>query len=115
MKFEADDPSEVTKAGGKGVDRTQGAARAISVSLHFCPISCRDPSRAFNQSFIDPGLSWNDIPWFKSITKSMSVLLPQQSFAEDMIVSALDSKRCSMLGGELKLAMRGTLKLTIEP
>lgn len=31
MKFEAEDPSEVTKAGSEGVDRSQGAARAISV------------------------------------------------------------------------------------
>jgi len=31
MKFEADDPSEVTRAGSECVDRSQGAARAISV------------------------------------------------------------------------------------
>ena len=31
MKFEAADPSEVTKSGSDGVDRSQGAARAISV------------------------------------------------------------------------------------
>lgn len=31
MKFEADDPSEVTRAGSETVDRSQGAARAISV------------------------------------------------------------------------------------
>lgn len=24
----------------------------------------------FIQSFIDPSLSWKDIPWFRSITKS---------------------------------------------
>jgi L-lactate dehydrogenase (cytochrome) len=33
MKFEAEDPSEVTKSGQGGVDRTQGAARAISVCI----------------------------------------------------------------------------------
>ncbi|KAG7091144.1 hypothetical protein E1B28_010198 [Marasmius oreades] len=55
MKFEADDPSEVAKAGGKGVDRSQGAARAIS-------------------SFIDPGLNWSDLSWFKSITKMPLIL-----------------------------------------
>ncbi|KAK2808498.1 hypothetical protein FQN50_004707 [Emmonsiellopsis sp. PD_5] len=37
------------------VDRTQGAARAIS-------------------SFIDPSLSWSDIPWFQSITNMPIVL-----------------------------------------
>jgi L-lactate dehydrogenase (cytochrome) len=31
MKFDAEDPSEVTKSGSDGVDRSQGAARAISV------------------------------------------------------------------------------------
>ena len=28
------------------------------------------------QSFIDPSLSWKDIPWFQSITKSASPTLP---------------------------------------
>ncbi|KAF8648521.1 hypothetical protein AX16_006226 [Volvariella volvacea WC 439] len=55
MKFEAEDPSEVTKAGSKGVDRSQGAARAIS-------------------SFIDPGLCWDDLDWFKGITKMPLIL-----------------------------------------
>ncbi|TFK74629.1 cytochrome b2 [Pluteus cervinus] len=55
MKFEADDPSEVKKAGSDGVDRSQGAARAIS-------------------SFIDPGLNWDDLKWFKSITKMPLIL-----------------------------------------
>ena len=36
-------------------DKSQGAARAIS-------------------SFIDPGLSWKDIPWFQSITKMPLIL-----------------------------------------
>lgn len=37
-------------------------------------VQCLSPFRSshqlFPQSFIDPGLSWDDIPWFKSITKS---------------------------------------------
>lgn len=49
QKF-ADEGSNVQRTQGESVDKTQGAARAIS-------------------SFIDPGLSWKDIPWFKSITK----------------------------------------------
>ncbi|KAF9268554.1 hypothetical protein L218DRAFT_917391 [Marasmius fiardii PR-910] len=65
MKFEAEDPSEVTKAGGKGVDRSQGAARAIS-------------------SFIDPGLNWGDLPWFKSITKMPLILKGVQCW-EDVL------------------------------
>ncbi|PFH52160.1 hypothetical protein AMATHDRAFT_140761 [Amanita thiersii Skay4041] len=55
MKFEADDPSEVKQAGSKDVDRSQGAARAIS-------------------SFIDPGLNWGDLDWFKSITRMPLIL-----------------------------------------
>lgn len=40
---------------GSQVDKSQGAARAIS-------------------SFIDPGLNWKDLDWFKSITKMPLVL-----------------------------------------
>ncbi|KAK9234551.1 FMN-dependent dehydrogenase-domain-containing protein [Lipomyces kononenkoae] len=47
------------------VDRSQGAARAIS-------------------SFIDPGLSWKDIAWFQSITK-MPIVLKGVQRAEDAI------------------------------
>merc|ERR1719203_855512 len=47
------------------VDRTQGAARAIS-------------------SYIDPGLCWEDVPWFKSITK-MKILLKGVQCAEDAV------------------------------
>ncbi|PPQ63026.1 hypothetical protein CVT24_005972 [Panaeolus cyanescens] len=55
QKFTAEDPSEVSKAGSDGVDRSQGAARAIS-------------------SFIDPGLQWSDLDWFKQITKMPLIL-----------------------------------------
>ncbi|KAF9012548.1 FMN-dependent dehydrogenase-domain-containing protein [Cyathus striatus] len=55
QKFDAEDPSEVKKSGSDGVDRSQGAARAIS-------------------SFIDPGLQWKDLDWFKSITKMPLIL-----------------------------------------
>ncbi|KAJ3477830.1 hypothetical protein NLI96_g10198 [Meripilus lineatus] len=56
MKFEADDPAEVRENDKQGdVDRSQGAARAIS-------------------SFIDPGLNWGDIPWFQSIAKMPLIL-----------------------------------------
>ncbi|CAL1711463.1 unnamed protein product [Somion occarium] len=56
MKFEAEDPAEVSKNDKQGeVDRSQGAARAIS-------------------SFIDPGLQWSDLKWFKSITKMPLIL-----------------------------------------
>ncbi|KAJ7126375.1 FMN-dependent dehydrogenase-domain-containing protein [Mycena crocata] len=55
MKFEAEDPSVVSNSGSEGVDRSQGAARAIS-------------------SFIDTALKWDDLKWFKSITKMPLIL-----------------------------------------
>ena len=57
--------SNVQKTGGGDVDRSQGAARAIS-------------------SFIDPSLSWDDIPWFMSITK-MPIILKGVQRVEDVI------------------------------
>ena len=57
--------SNVQNTGGDSVDRSQGAARAIS-------------------SFIDPTLSWKDIPWFKSVTK-MPILLKGVQRVEDVI------------------------------
>merc|ERR1719281_1216293 len=49
------------------VDRSQGATCAIS-------------------SFIDPGLNWDDIPWFKSITK-MKILLKGVQCNEDAVAA----------------------------
>merc|ERR1712064_62660 len=49
------------------VDRSQGATRAIS-------------------SFIDPGLNWDDIPFFKSITK-MKILLKGVQCNEDAVMA----------------------------
>lgn len=63
-KFE-DVGSNVQSKSGSDVDRSQGAARAIS-------------------SFIDPSLSWKDIPWFLSITK-MPILLKGVQRVEDVI------------------------------
>lgn len=50
---------------GQQTDNSQGAARAIS-------------------SFIDPALSWKDIPWFQSITK-MPIILKGVQCVEDVI------------------------------
>ncbi|CZT15918.1 probable L-lactate dehydrogenase (cytochrome) [Ramularia collo-cygni] len=57
--------SNVQNSGGDSVDRSQGAARAIS-------------------SFIDPALQWSDIPWFLSITK-MPIILKGVQRVEDVI------------------------------
>ncbi|KAI1265835.1 FMN-dependent dehydrogenase [Xylariaceae sp. FL1019] len=53
---------------GQDTDSSQGAARAIS-------------------SFIDPALSWDDIPWFKSITK-MPIVLKGVQRVEDVVKAA---------------------------
>lgn len=52
QKFDSDADGANVQAGDK-VQKDQGAARAIS-------------------SFIDAGLCWKDLDWFKSITKSTS-------------------------------------------
>ena len=57
--------SNVQNSGGDTVDRSQGAARAIS-------------------SFIDPSLTWSDIPWFQRITK-MPIILKGVQRVEDVI------------------------------
>jgi len=62
--------SNVQNTGGDNVDRSQGAARAIS-------------------SFIDPSLSWKDIPWFQSITK-MPIILKGVQRVED-VLRAIDA------------------------
>jgi L-lactate dehydrogenase (cytochrome) len=64
VKF-SDTGSSVQSSGGDNVDRSQGAARAIS-------------------SFIDPSLSWKDIPWFLSITK-MPIILKGVQCVEDVL------------------------------
>lgn len=60
-----DTGSNVQSTSGHTTDNSQGAARAIS-------------------SFIDPALSWKDIPWFQSITK-MPILLKGVQRVEDVI------------------------------
>jgi L-lactate dehydrogenase (cytochrome) len=65
MKF-TDQGSNVQS--GQSIDNSQGAARAIS-------------------SFIDPALSWEDIPWFQSITK-MPIVLKGVQRVEDVVKAA---------------------------
>lgn len=78
----SDEGSNVQASGGDAVDRSQGAARAIS-------------------SFIDPSLSWKDIPWFQSITK-MPIVLKGVQRVEDVLRAAemgLDGVVLSNHGG----------------
>ena len=67
MKFD-DAGSQVQNDNKDNVDRSQGAARAIS-------------------SFIDPSLSWDDLNWFRSITK-MPIILKGVQCSEDVIKAA---------------------------
>ena len=66
MRSKFDDTgSSVQSTSNSDVDRSQGAARAIS-------------------SFIDPSLSWKDIPWFLSIT-NMPIILKGVQRVEDVL------------------------------
>ncbi|CAO1632728.1 unnamed protein product [Sympodiomycopsis kandeliae] len=67
MKFE-DSGSRVQNDGKDNVDRSQGAARAIS-------------------SFIDPSLNWEDLQWLRSVTKMPIVLKGVQTW-EDAVLAA---------------------------
>ncbi|KAI1815348.1 FMN-dependent dehydrogenase-domain-containing protein [Poronia punctata] len=60
-----DQGANVQNQNGDATDTSQGAARAIS-------------------SFIDPALSWDDIPWFRSITK-MPIVLKGVQRVEDVV------------------------------
>jgi L-lactate dehydrogenase (cytochrome) len=61
----SDAASDVQEKGRAAVDRSQGAARAIS-------------------AFIDPSLCWRDIPWFQSITR-MPIVLKGIQCVEDVL------------------------------
>lgn len=67
MRSKFDEQGSSVQAGTK-TDTSQGAARAIS-------------------SFIDPSLSWKDIPWFQGITK-MPIILKGVQRVEDVLRAA---------------------------
>jgi len=69
MRSKFTDPGTNVQS-GQETDTSQGAARAIS-------------------SFIDPALSWADIPWFKSIT-TMPIILKGVQRVED-VLKAIDA------------------------
>ncbi|KAM0277696.1 hypothetical protein ACHAQH_005639 [Verticillium albo-atrum] len=64
MRSKFTDPGSNVQS-GQATDTSQGAARAIS-------------------TFIDPALSWKDIPWFQSITK-MPIILKGVQRVEDVL------------------------------
>ncbi|BGP52935.1 hypothetical protein JCM8202_004016 [Rhodotorula sphaerocarpa] len=96
QKF-ADEGSNVQRTSGDSVDKTQGAARAIS-------------------SFIDPGLSWKDMPWFRSITKMPLILKGVQCW-EDAVLAAeagLDGVVLSNHGGRQADYARSGIEVLAE-
>lgn len=99
MKFDDEEASSVQREGKMEVRKDQGAARAISVStlnIRFDSIF----SHLSHQSFIDPSLSWKDIPWFKSITSSKPTNYRAILYrlTQISIRSANHIERCSTLG-----------------
>lgn len=88
MKFVDDGAGAKVQEGQQDVKKDQGVARAISVSSLLSFSYLRDGlklSRPF-QSFIDPSLSWKDIPWFRSIT-NMHIILKGVATPEDAILA----------------------------
>ncbi|KAI0919045.1 hypothetical protein AcW1_003476 [Taiwanofungus camphoratus] len=98
MKFVDDDGvAEVQKEKGQKVKKDEGVARAIS-------------------SFIDPSLSWKDIPWFRSITK-MPIILKGIASAEDAILAyeaGVQGIVCSNHGGRQLDTSRSGLEILVE-
>eukprot|EP00045_Choanoeca_perplexa_P015963 m.208202 g.208202 ORF g.208202 m.208202 type:complete len:189 (-) comp17130_c0_seq12:1114-1680(-) len=98
VKFTQETADEQRDEDSQGnVDRNQGAARAIS-------------------QFIDPGLSWKDIDWLRSVTKLPLVLKGVQS-AEDAIMAAergLEGIVCSNHGGRQLDTARSGIEVLVE-
>lgn len=67
QKYSQEDPDEISRNATE-VDRDSGAARAIS-------------------KFIDPSLCWDDVAWFKSITK-MPIIIKGIQTPEDAVLAA---------------------------
>ncbi|KIM31492.1 hypothetical protein M408DRAFT_21517 [Serendipita vermifera MAFF 305830] len=94
MKFE--DNAQV-QIGDSNVDRSQGAARAIS-------------------SFIDPSLSWKDLPWFKSITKMPIILKGVQCWEDALLAleSGCQGIVLSNHGGRQLSHSRSSIEVLVE-
>ncbi|ANB12433.1 Cyb2p [Sugiyamaella lignohabitans] len=89
--------ADVQDEDGGEVDRSQGAARAIS-------------------SFIDVSLSWKDIAWFKSITKMPIVLKGVQRY-EDVLLAVehgVEGVVLSNHGGRQLEFSRSSIEVLVE-
>ncbi|GJE91365.1 glyoxylate dehydrogenase [Phanerochaete sordida] len=97
MKQVDDDAGAEVQKGQAGVKKDQGVARAIS-------------------SFIDPSLSWKDIPWFQSIT-SMPIILKGIATAEDAVLAYEAGVRGIVLsnhGGRQLDTARSGIEILVE-
>lgn len=97
MRSKYDEQAAQVQSDESTVDRSQGAARAIS-------------------SFIDPALSWKDIPWFQSITK-MPIVLKGVQRAEDAIKAVecgVDAILLSNHGGRQLDFARPAIEVLVE-
>lgn len=95
-KFAATAPT-VQREGGKDVKRDGGTARAIS-------------------AFINPALCWDDLPWFKTITK-MPILLKGVQCAEDAVLAfraGIDGIVISNHGGRQLDCARSAIEILKE-
>ncbi|CAK7234398.1 hypothetical protein SBRCBS47491_008934 [Sporothrix bragantina] len=93
-----DGGSSVQKSEGLKSDNSQGAARAIS-------------------SFIDPSLCWDDLPWFRSVTR-LPIILKGVQRAEDVVRAAetglVDGVVLSNHGGRQLDFARSSLEVLAE-
>ncbi|KAJ5118313.1 hypothetical protein N7448_010025 [Penicillium atrosanguineum] len=97
MRSKFSDVGSNVQSGDDSVDRSQGAARAIS-------------------SFIDPALSWKDIPWFRSITK-MPIVLKGVQCVEDVlraVEAGVDGVVLSNHGGRQLETARSGIEVLAE-
>jgi len=97
MRSKYDEAAAQVQTDEKSMDRSQGAARAIS-------------------SFIDPGLCWDDIEWFKSITK-MPIILKGVQRAEDALKAVeygVDGVVLSNHGGRQLDYARSGIEVLVE-
>ncbi|KAJ5691857.1 Cytochrome b2 [Penicillium macrosclerotiorum] len=97
MRSKFSDAGSNVQSNDDSVDRSQGAARAIS-------------------SFIDPALSWKDIPWFRSIT-NMPIVLKGVQCVEDVlraVEAGVDGVVLSNHGGRQLETARSGIEVLAE-